>query len=456
MDTPTNIDQRVSELGYRPELRRQLHVWHVAGLAIALFGPTATVVIFGTVVFFVGGIFATHAAVIVNLFAIPIALILAELGALYPLTGGIYSLTSRVLPGAFKWIAAFNVLVMGLGFLAAASIGIVPFLRYLFPALNSVPDKVLGVVVLFTATAIALVKVELGAIINAILIIVECIALGTITLAGILHPHQSLPEILFHPTLLNGAELVSVSSGVMLITLPAAFIMLASPELVLGFSEELKGDTKTLARTVIFTTLLIIPLVVIPIFAAVVAAPDLVAFLQSPTPVAYAVQEAFGSGIALLVNLCVTVSLFTAMIGALMYFPRVFYATGRDGLWWKWLCRYITLLNRYQVPGTAVLTITFITLLLIFVGAFNWLVILLASCSATLYFIVGLMGLWTRMKYPHELRPYRMPLWPVFPIIVIIFAAFVLYNQDKEHLVGSIVLDAAAVLVWYSKKKLSQ
>lgn len=455
MDKPADIDQRVSELGYRPQLRRRLHMWHVAGLAVALFGPTATVVIFSSVVFFVGGTFAAHASLIVNLFAIPVALILAELGALYPLTGGIYSLTARVLPGAFKWIAAFNVLLVGLGFLAAASIGIVPFLHYFFPALNAVPDKLLGVIVLFAATSLALVKVELGAIINGTLIIVECIALGTIIVAGILHTHQPLTDILFHPAILNGSQLISVSSETMLLTLPAAIIMFASPELVLGFSEELKGDEKTLARTVIFTALLIIPLIVIPIFAAVVAAPDLVEFLQSPTPVAYAVEEAFGSKIAMLVNLCVTVSLFTAMIAALMYFPRLFYATGRDGLWWKWLSRHITSLNRFQVPGTAVLIMSFITLLLIFVGAFNWLVILLASCGATLYFMVGLMGLWTRMNNPKALRPYRMPLWPVLPVIVIIFAAFILYNQDREHLIGCIVLDAAAIVMWYSKKKLS-
>lgn len=456
MDEPTDIDQRMLELGYRPQLRRRLRTWHVAGLAIALFGPTASVVIFSTTVFYVGGIFATHATLIVNLFAIPLALIFAELGALYPLTGGIYSLTSRVLPGAFKWIAAFNVLVIGLGFLAAASIGIVPFLSYLVPALGFVPDEILEVIVLLTATGIALIKVELGALINAVLIIVECIALGTITLAAVLHPHQSLIEILIHPVMLKDSQLVSVYPGVMLVTLPATFIILAAPELVLGFSEEIKGGAKTLARTVIFTTLLMIPLIVVPMFAAVISAPDLITFLQSPSPVAYTIQQAFGRQMATIVNLCVTVSLFTSMIGALMYFPRLFYATGRDGLWWKGLSRHITLLNRHRVPGTAVLIMTFITVLLIFVSAFNWLVILIGSCMATLYFMVGLMGLWTRIKHPNERRPYLMPWWPMFPVIVIIFAAFVLYNQDTEHLVGSIILDVVAVLVWYSKKKLPQ
>src|SRR4051812_19451678 len=211
----SGIDKRLSQLGYRQDLRRRLHVWHVAGLAIAMMSPTVTVVLLATTVFSVGGTFAIGANIIVNLIAVPLALILAELGALYPLTGGIYSLARKILPGPLMWITAFNVLVVGFVILAVTSLGIATFFKNLVPAID-LPEQVIAIIALLIATAIALIKVELGAIINAVLIIVESIALGTIIAAGVAHPHQSVTEILFHPTMLKATQLTSVSTSVML------------------------------------------------------------------------------------------------------------------------------------------------------------------------------------------------------------------------------------------------
>jgi len=62
--------------------------------------------------------------------------------------------------------------------LYCSGLGIAPFLKNLVPAID-LPEQLIAIIVLLIATAIALIKVELGAIINAVLIIVESIALGT-------------------------------------------------------------------------------------------------------------------------------------------------------------------------------------------------------------------------------------------------------------------------------------
>jgi amino acid transporter len=454
MDYHTGVDKRLSQLGHSQDLRRRLHVWHVVGLALALISPTVTVVLLATAIFAVSGTFAVGASLVISLVAVPIALILAELGAMCPLAGGIYSLTRHVLPGPFMWITAFNILLIGLIFLAVSGLGIVPFLKSLLPAIQ-LPDPVIAFMILMIATAIAIIRVELGAIINAVLIVVECIALGTIIAAGLFHPHQSLTAILVHPTMLTGSELTPVTTSIVLATLPAAFIMISGYEIVLGFSEELVGDTKALARAVIATAILAIALILIPLTAAVVAAPNLVAFLQSPTPVVYSVQQAFGSGTATLINTCICVALFTAMVATLMYFPRVLFATGRDGMWPSGVANRLSALNRYHVPGTAVLVMAFISLLLIFVSPLNWLVIFMGTCVTIVYFMVGLMGFWSRLKYSKEPRPYRMPLWPMVPIVVMLFTAFALINQDPQYLVGSVILNGAAVLAWALRQRYS-
>ncbi|QMU30046.1 APC family permease [Adhaeribacter radiodurans] len=454
MDKATDIDKRLLELGHPQGLRRRLHIWHVVGLALALMSPTVAVFLLATAVFSVGGTFTIGANIIINLIAIPLTLIIAELGALYPVTGGIYSLARRILPGPIMWMVGFNILVMGVIFLAVSSLGIAPFLKNLLPGFR-VPDQLIAILMLLIATSIALIKVELGAIINAVLIVVECIALGTIIVAGFSHPHQSVPDILLQPTRLQSGHLTPVTTGFLLATLPAAFSMITAPELVLGYSEELIGNTKTLAKAVLISSFLGIPLILIPLTAAVVAAPNLVAFLQSPTPVIYSIQQAFGNETATFINVCICVALFTAMIGALMYFPRLLYAMGRDGMWGSGFTHQISTLNRYSVPGVAIVVIAFVSLLLIFVSALNWLVIFLGTCVTTIYFFVGLMGLWSRFKSPQELRPYRMPVWPICPIIVMLFTAFVLTSQDSQYLIGFLILNTAAVLAGAIKNKYS-
>ncbi|MDQ4141114.1 MAG: APC family permease [Bacteroidota bacterium] len=454
MEQITNIDKRLEQLGYQPQLRRRLHVWHVVGLALALISPTVTVFLLATALFSQSGTFAIGAIFIISLVVILIMLIIAELGAMYPVTGGVYSLTQRVLPGPFMWVIAFNVLVIGLSFLAITCLGFAPFLKNLISGF-AVPDRVIAILVLMLATAISLIKVELGAIINAILIVVECMAIGTLLAAGFFHPHQSLSEVLIHPSRLEGLHLVPVSASLMLATLPGAFYMVAAPEIVLGFSEELVGDAKTLVRAVVVTVLLALSLILIPLTAAVIAAPDLVSFLESPTPVVYSVQQAFGNKTAFIINLCICIALFTAMIATLMYFPRLLFAMGRDGMGWSEFTYLVSSLNRFSVPGAAILIIAFIAFLLLFVSALNWLVAFGGTLLTIQYFIVGLMGLWSRIKFPQELRPYRMPFWPILPIIVILFTTFVLGNQETQYLVSSLLLDTGAVLAWFVKNRFS-
>ena len=83
------------------------------------------------------------------------------------------------------------------------------------------------------------------------MVIVECIVLGIVTVAAFAHPHQNLAEVTFHPTVLNNGELVAVGFAVMLATLAPAFNVINGYDAALGFSEELKGGERNIAKAVI-------------------------------------------------------------------------------------------------------------------------------------------------------------------------------------------------------------
>src|SRR3712207_232018 len=133
---------RLEELGYEQQLRRRLKVWHVVGLAMADVSPTMAVLFLTAGVFFVGGTFAVGANLLLAVVVTLIALCLAELAAMYPVTGGMYSLVRFVLPGPVTWITMFNYLIQGIVIPASIAPGVGTFLEDFIPAPGAGPEPV--------------------------------------------------------------------------------------------------------------------------------------------------------------------------------------------------------------------------------------------------------------------------------------------------------------------------
>ncbi len=45
-------------------------------------------------------------------------------------------------------------------------------------------------------------------------------------------------------------------------------------------------------------------------------------------------------------------------------------------------------------------------------------------------------------------RPFKMPLWPLPPLVVVAFTAIALATQDTPYLIAELVLIALALLAW--------
>src|SRR3712207_604794 len=164
---------RLRELGYTQELRRRLKVWHVVGLSLADVSPTMAVLFLTAGVFCVGGTFALGANLLLAVVVTLIALCLAELAAMYPVAGGMYSLVRYVLPGPITWITMFNYLLQGIVIPASIALGVAVFLQDLVPGLDAISTPLLALVALALATAIALTRVEVGAWVTIIMVVVE-------------------------------------------------------------------------------------------------------------------------------------------------------------------------------------------------------------------------------------------------------------------------------------------
>jgi amino acid transporter len=305
MTEPASTQPATSRLNNSPAtIERRLNIPEVVGLA-RLTSPTMAVLFFA-------GVFVSaniSSARLILSVVVVFILCLASLPEC-PLRG-MYCLCGS--PGPLSWITMFNYLIQGVVIPASIALGMVALLRDLFPGLG-LPDTVIAIVLLALATTLALTKVEIGAWATAAMVVVECVVLGIITVAALLHPHQPLSEVTFHPIVLSNGELVAVGFTVMLATLAPAFNVINGYDAALGFSEELKGGERNIAKAVIISAVLACVLIMVPLIAAVIAAPDLKEFFSAPAPVIYSVEAALGDKARIIIDIGVTIALFNAIL----------------------------------------------------------------------------------------------------------------------------------------------
>jgi amino acid transporter len=117
--------------------------------------------------------------------------------------------------------------------------------------------------------------------------------------------------------------------------------------------------------------------------------------------------------------------------------------------------RVIGSINRFRVPGVGILCLAVPAAVLVFTSALNFLIIFSGTVIAAVYFCIGLAAFWSRRSMPDEPRPYKMPLWPVPPLVVIVFTGIALATQETQYLVAEVVLIALALAAWAGSKKWS-
>jgi amino acid transporter len=166
-------------------------------------------------------------------------------------------------------------------------------------------------------------------------------------------------------------------------------------------------------------------------------------------------HAALGDKARIIIDIGVTIALFNAMLSLLMYFGRGVYTTGRDGVWPASVNRIIGSINRFRAPGAGVLLLAIPAGILVFTSALNFLIIFAGTVIAAVYFCIGLAALWSRRSMPDEPRPYKMPLWPLPPLVVIGFTGIALATQERQYLIAEVVLICLALAAWAGSKKWS-
>ncbi len=137
----------------------------------------------------------------------------------------------------------------------------------------------------------------------------------------------------------------------------------------------------------------------------------------------------------------------------MMVGPRVYYAMARDGLIFSWLSRVNP---RFQTPDLAIIIQMVIAIIYVFVGKNNAETLLMyIGFSLSIFPLMSVVGLIImRLRAPEAFRPFRVPLFPLIPLIYIVLTAGMmtasLLKWTKTSLTALAVLGAGVIIffIW--------
>jgi basic amino acid/polyamine antiporter, APA family len=140
---------------------------------------------------------------------------------------------------------------------------------------------------------------------------------------------------------------------------------------------------------------------------------------------ASALSVVVGSGASKMVGFVILVSMFSSANSILLTAPRVYYAMAQDGLFFRSLAR---IHPTYGTPAFAIGAAGAWSALLAAIGSFEQLLTFVVFIGWIFYALAAASLFVYRRREPNAVRTYRVPGYPLTPIIFIVAAAALVAN----------------------------
>ena len=432
---------------HAPMFQRSMR--RLGALLITLSGitPAASVFIMGSDVIREAGTGAVICFAVTAVLGLTTAFVYAELSSAFPLTGGEYSMIGHTLGPACGFMAlALNLFGGALG-QAVTALGLAEYLAVVAPGLPALPTALVATLLV---TAISVLNIRVNAVITGLFLVIELGALGVLVALGVIHPHQSAAALTLHPVMLSDAGAL-VPSGWAAIGLASAAAIYAYNGYggAVFFGEEMVEARTKLAWVIFWSLGIAVAAEFLPVTAAMLGAADLKTVLGAETPLAAFITEAGGPLLAKAVSLGVAFAIINAMIAIALINARQLYASGRDRVWPAAINRAFTALHpRLNSPWISCLVMGAATALAC-LARLDLLVMLTGTGVVVVYAGVSAAAIAGRLNHTTDAGHYRMPLFPLAPILSLAALAAVIAADLFDPDVGrpSLIANAAAMAI---------
>lgn len=201
---------------------------------------------------------------------------------------------------------------------------------------------------------------------------------------------------------------------------------------------EVKTPQRNIPRALLFGLLIVMAVYIIINFAYLYVY-DVAAMATHKLVAADAVSMVIGLGGALVVAAAIMLSTFGAGNGSILASSRVYYAMAQEGYFFKWVK---SLSPKYSTPiNSLVLQATWASVLVLS-GTFDMLTDMLVFVAWIFYTLSALSVILLRVREPNTPRPYKVPGYPVIPILFILvsvtFLVITLKTDITDYLAGKV------------------
>ena len=373
------------------------------------------------------------------------ALTYGELGAANPDAGGLYvyirDAFGPLLAFLYGWTAFFVISTGSVATLAVAFTGYLGQFIDVSPAMA----KVIAVLLIAVIAAVNIRGAREGANLQNWSTGLKVVAIVGMSVAlllrghGLAGEHHLWPKSVT-PSLLSGVGLAMISvlwayEGWQYVTFSAG---------------EARDAQRIFPRAIVIGTIALIAIYLLANLAYVAAlGPS--SMLGSTRVAADAVSAVFGPTAGKLIAAVILVSMFSAANGIILTAPRLFYAMARDGLFFQKLAEVHP---RYRTPAYSIIAGSTWSALLAVTGTFEQLLTYVVFAGWIFYGLGAVSIFVYRRRAPDAPRPFRVPGYPLTPILFVAAAAAIvlntLFTQPGRAMVGlsAVLVGIPAYVVW--------
>lgn len=377
------------------------------------------------------------------------ALTYGELGAMKPASGGLYvyirDCFGRLPAFLFGWTLFF---VISSGAVATLAVAFATYLGELVP-LNSVLEKLIAVTMIVVVTTVNVLGTRISANLQNWTTATKAIGilLMSIVLLWLGRGFHGSASALW-PTDYN----VSLASGFGLAMLGVLWAYEGWQFVTYNAGEVLNAKRSLPLGLVIGSTALIGIYLIANLAYLAALGPNGVA--NSNRVAATAVSTVVGPGAAKLIAIIILISIFSASNGIMLTSPRVYYAMARDGLFFRKLAEVHP---RFKTPAFAVIAGAVWSIVLAISGTFEQLLTYVVFVGWIFYAFAAASIFVYRRRAPDAVRPYRVPGYPITPILFVLAAAALALNTIVTQPLraglglGIVLAGSPAYLIWRAR-----
>jgi len=449
--SPANVvvhgEALLESLGYPQELKRAISLLGNLALVLSDITPTASLLIVGTGVVVAAGTGSVWAYLIGCFLAINVALCMGELGSMFPVAGGLFSIVTRVLGKPIGFIAMVDYMGQAVFLPATVAIGIGVYLAIFIPG---IPQNIIAAIVMIVVTGAALLAIRFNAILTAFFLALESLVVIALAISGLVHLQQPL-SILTSPVMTNGkGGITAAAVSAIVLAIAVAMFSVNGYDSAINFSEETQGEARQVGRAVVVAAAIGIALELVTFILVVFAVPDVKAFVNSATPVLDVAKSSFGTTFYNIVALGAIIAILNASLAITLQFSRIVWAAGRDHAWPTVISQWIGKVEPQRgAPWVATLIVGAFATILCLQGKLVAVVTFTAVLLITLYALICISALVSRFTQKDLPRPWKMPLWPAPPIIGLVGCVIALSQQKPADLLTIGVLFAAGIIYYF-------